>query len=131
MRRTGPTNFFLRKLIKTLKKKANEQNARVWDEIAYYLSKPTRQRPVVNLIKIEKVAKEGETVIIPGKLLAGGDLNKNVTVVYWKASESAIKKLNSKGIKHYTIEEYININPKGSNTRIVLWGEKNEGSNWC
>jgi len=120
MRRTGPTNFFLRKLINTLKKKARENEARVWEEVAYYLSKPTRQRPIVNLIKIEKVAKEGETVIIPGKLLAGGDLNKNVTVVYWRASDSAIKKLDKKGIKHYTIEEYLEVNPKGSNTRIIL-----------
>jgi large subunit ribosomal protein L18e len=120
MRRTGPTNYFLRKLIRELKKQANKENARVWLEIAYYLEKPTRQRPEVNLIKIEKVAKEGETVIIPGKLLAGGDLNKNVTVVYWRASNAAIEKLNKKGIKHYTIEEYMKVNPKGSNTRIIL-----------
>ena len=120
MKRTGPTNFFLRRLINNLKKQANKENAKVWLEVAYYLSKPTRQRPEVNLIKIEKVAKEGETIIIPGKLLAGGDLNKNVTIVYWRASDSAIKKLDKKGIKHYNIEEYLKINPKGSNTRIII-----------
>jgi len=120
MRRTGPTNLFLRKLIEKLKKQSNKENVRVWKEIAYYLEKPTRQRPEVNLIKIEKVAKEGETIIVPGKLLGGGDLNKRVTIVYWKASKSAIKKLEEKGIEHYNLEKYMEINPKGSNTRIIV-----------
>jgi hypothetical protein len=23
------------------------------------------------------------------------------------------------------------VNPKGSNTRIILWGDNNENRNWC
>jgi len=120
MRRTGPTNLFLRKLIEKLKKLSKKENANVWKDVAYYLEKPTRQRPEVNLVKVEKVAKEGETIIIPGKLLGGGNLTKKVTVVYWRASRSAIKKLEENGIEHYSLEKYMEINPKGSNTRILI-----------
>ncbi len=120
MKRTGPTNFFLRKLIRDLKKLSNKENAKIWKEIAYYLELPRRKRVKVNIGKIEKLAKEGETIIIPGKLLGGGLLNKKVTVVYYNASKSAIKKLEKAGAKGMTIEEFIKENPKGSNTRIFI-----------
>jgi large subunit ribosomal protein L18e len=120
MRRTGPTNFFLRKLINDLKKLANKENTKVWKEVAYYLERPRRERVIVNIGKIQKLAKEGETIIVPGKLLAGGLLNKKVTVVFYQASKEALKKLEKAGARGVTIEEYIKENPKGSNTRIFI-----------
>jgi large subunit ribosomal protein L18e len=120
MRRTGPTNFFLRKLINELKKVSNKENVKIWKEVAYYLERPRRERVEVNIGKIQKLAKEGETIIIPGKLLGGGLLNKKVTVVFYQASKEALRKLEKAGARGVTIEEYIKENPKGSNTRIFV-----------
>jgi len=130
MKRTGPTNLFLRKLITKLKKVAKEENAPIWRVVAYHLEKPRRKKVIVNLNKLEKLAKEGETIIIPGKLLGGGLLTKKLTVVYFSASKEALNKLKKSGSKGITLEEYLKENPKGSNTRIFIWGEKND-NNWC
>ena len=130
MKRTGPTNFFLRRLINDLRKLANKENAKVWKEVAYYLGKPRRERVIVNVGKIQKLAKEGETIIIPGKLLAGGLLNKKVTVVFYQASKEALRKLEKAGARGVTIEEYIKENPKGSNTRIFVWGDNDDNRWW-
>ncbi|GAG29486.1 unnamed protein product, partial [marine sediment metagenome] len=49
MKRTGPTNEHLRKLIAELKKLSIEQNAAIWKRIALELERPTRQRRIVNI----------------------------------------------------------------------------------
>jgi len=116
--RTGPTNPELRNLIVDLKKLSIEQNKKIWKRIASDLEKPTNQRRTVNLVKIDRYTKENETVIVPGKVLAGGDLTKKATVAAYQFSESALEKINKVG-KALTIKELIQINPKGNKVRIL------------
>jgi len=91
------SNPELQKTIETLRKKAYTEKSNLWLRIAEDLEKPTRQRIAVNVSRINRVAKEGETIIVPGKVLASGDLEKNVTVIAWQFSNSALKKISEKG----------------------------------
>ncbi|MBW2991963.1 50S ribosomal protein L18e [Candidatus Woesearchaeota archaeon] len=116
--RTGPTNPELRNLITDLKKLSIEQNKKLWKRIASDLEKPTRSRRIVNLVKINKHAKEDETVIVPGKVLAGGDLTKKTTIAAYRFSDSALEKINKIG-KAITIKELMDNNPKGTKVRII------------
>jgi len=44
VKRTGPTNIYLRKLINLLKKEGKKNNSKFWLYVAELLSRPTRKR---------------------------------------------------------------------------------------
>jgi len=118
-KRTGPTNPYLKQLIENLKKKSFELNAPIWKTAAEKLEKSTRKRIEVNLSKIERYANNGDTVIVPGAVLASGQLTKSVNVAAWRFSSTAIEKIKKSKGKILTIEELVQENPKGSNVKII------------
>ncbi len=120
VRRTGPTNITLRKLISILRKASNKYEAPIWDYVADLLSKPARRRPVVNISRIERYARDGEVILVPGKVLGAGILRKRVTVAAFSFSESALLKIRSAGGRAITIEDLIRENPKGSGVRVMV-----------
>jgi large subunit ribosomal protein L18e len=110
-KKTLTTNKVLFDTIRDLKKLSNKTGVNVWKAVAEKLSAPASQRPQVNISRINKFANEGEVVIVPGKLLGDGQITKKVTVVAFKASESAIKKLEAAGGKFIEIRNYISKKP--------------------
>ncbi len=117
-KRTGPTNIQLQKLIKELQELARTQNSLLWKLAAFELSRPTRKRREVNVSNIDMAAEDGETVLVPGKVLSAGELTKKVTVAAWKFSANAKAKINKKG-KAVSIQELMKSNPKGSKVRVI------------
>ena len=115
MKKTGPTNQELQKLIKELKKSSMENQAPIWKRIAIELEKPTRKRISVNLYHINKHVNDGDTIVVPGKVLATGDLTKQVKIAAWTFSEQAADKVKDK----LSIHELLKENPKGKNLRII------------
>jgi len=118
MKRTGPSNIVLRELIKELNKLSSKQKINLWKRVAKDLNRPSRIRRKVNLYKINENAKENETVIVPGKVLATGDINKKITISAFDFSERAKEKINQKG-KAISIQELMKSNPKGNKVRIL------------
>lgn len=119
MKRTGPTNQYLKELIVELKKKSSVDGVRFWNRIASDLERPTRNRRVVNLSKISRHTKEGEFIVVPGKVLSGGDLNHKLTIAAWQFSEKALDKINQKQSKAISIQELMKSNIKGKKIRII------------
>jgi len=115
MKRTGPTNPNLKELIKELKTLSIKEKVGIWKAIAKELEKPTRKRRKVNLYKINKHTNEGETAIIPGKVLSIGNIDKKITIAAYQFSEAAKKKIS----QTITIQELMKKNPKGKNIRII------------
>ncbi len=120
MKRTGPTNIVLRKLIDELEKASKRYNSGAWARVAELLSKPTRRRPEVNLSKINRYAREGEMVVVPGKVLGAGTLEKKVTIAAYSFSKSALEKIKASGSRAITLEQAVRENPRGSNVRIII-----------
>ncbi len=120
MKRTGPTNYLIIRLARELRKAGNENNAKVWHRVAELILRPTRKRVEVNLSKINRYAKENEIVVVPGKVLGSGTLDKPVTVAALSFSKGAILKIKSAGGKAITISELLKENPKGSRVRIMI-----------
>lgn len=117
MKRTGPTNYQLNQLLTELEPKA--QQSRFWRRIAEDLRKPTRQRRIVNLYKIDLFARDGETIVVPGKVLSLGELHKKVNVAAMTFSLEAKRKiLEAKG-KTFSIKELLVHNPDGKKVRIL------------
>lgn len=112
-------NDHVMSLIEALKIRAKESEVALWKRIATELEKPTRQKREVNVYKLDKFARDGETIIVPGKVLGSGAISKKVTVAAISFSESAVAKIQSnKGIV-LSIEELMQKNPKGSKVRIM------------
>ncbi len=101
----GTTNENLRKLIISLKK--TKKPALV--AVAEKLEKPSRKRAEVNLFKIQKYAKEEETVVVPGKVLSEGNLSKKVTIAAYQFSKKAKEKIEKNGSKAISLEELVNM----------------------
>ncbi len=118
-KRTGPTNPVLRKLIRDVRKLGKRKNVRVWLAVAEHLESPRRQRVEVNLSQINRYTVDGETVIVPGKVLAAGALTHPVTVAAFKFSKTAIKKIQSAGGRAITIKQLLEENPSGSGVRLM------------
>jgi len=105
-------------LIEELRQKSLAEGVKLWKRIAKDLEKPSRQRRSVNIYKIEQFAKDGETVVVPGKVLSLGQLTKKLNVAAWTFSKEAEQKINKVG-KTITIQQLIKENPKGKKVRIL------------
>lgn len=119
MKRTGPTNIVLVKLVAELKKRSNEQEAGIWGRVADDLERPTRQRRVVNLSSISRYTKENEVIIVPGKVLGSGDLQHKVTISAFSFSDGAKEKIEKAGAKIVPLLELSKVNPSGKGIRII------------
>lgn len=113
------TNPGLRILVQDLKKKSWENEAPIWRDIAKRLEKPTKARVVVNLSRIDRYANEGDTVLVPGKLLAAGAITKKVKVAAYGFSAAAVEKITAAGGECVSIESLVETNPQGTNVKIL------------
>ncbi|WP_407356870.1 50S ribosomal protein L18e [Methanolobus sp. WCC5] len=106
-------------LIAALKEGARQNEVAIWRDVAQRLEKPGRNYAQVNLSKINRYAKDGETVLVAGKVLGSGLLDKAVTVAAYNFSVTAMEKITDLGGKCLTIEQMLEENPKGSGIRIL------------
>src|SRR5512136_1992891 len=113
------TNPNLVVLIQHLKDASRENEAPVWRDIALRLEGPIRHWAEVNVGKINRYASENEVVVVPGKLLGAGEIEKKVTVAAYRSSGQARDKIVKAGGKSLSIEQLVAQNPKGSNVRIM------------
>ena len=107
------TNPELVKTIIEAKKKKN------WLEVAGALSSPRAKRINMNLDKINDEAKDGEIVVVAGKVLSQGELNKKIKVVALGFSEMAKEKISKAKGEILTILEEIKKNPEAKNVRFL------------
>jgi large subunit ribosomal protein L18e len=112
------TNPRLSSLVAELKSVARDADANVWQDVAARLEKPRRTHAEVNLGRIERYAQEDETVIVPGKVLGSGALQKSVTVAAVDFSSTAETKIEQVG-ETIDLEQAIEQNPEGSNVRVI------------
>ncbi|MDR2830440.1 MAG: 50S ribosomal protein L18e [Methanobrevibacter sp.] len=118
-KRINKTNPNFVELVRTLKDKYAIEGSAIWKDVAKRLERATRRRAEVNLSKINRFSTDDETVLIPGKVLASGILDHKVKVVALNFSETAKEKIESIGGECISIRDIMEINPKGSNIRIL------------
>ncbi|MCL5675061.1 MAG: uL15 family ribosomal protein [Candidatus Marsarchaeota archaeon] len=85
-------------------------------ELYRLVSKPKRQRISVNLQKLGRLAGESENVIVPGKVLGNGSLDKKLNISAIEYSKSALEKLKSRNCSVIELEEML----KKENVRIIV-----------
>ena len=107
----------LQELISSLKKQSIEHKTGVWKRVALELEKPTRMHRVVNLSKIEKYTENNDVVIVPGKLLSGGELTKKITIIAYNYSQKTVDKLGKSTV--ISIEDALKKYPDAKNIKII------------
>src|SRR3989344_5738581 len=110
------TNPELVETVKLIRKNSSWNNL----GIAEHLSSSSRKMPEVNLAKIELHSEQGDNIIIPGKVLGAGSINKKIKVCAFKFSKEALTKLKDKKCDVLTISEEINKNPKATGLRVLI-----------
>ena len=119
MKRNEKTNPGLVNLIQELKKHSWKVDAPIWRDIAVRLEKPSRNWAEVNVGRIARFVKKGETIVVPGKVLGAGDIDFNVTVGAYQISNQARKKIELAGGKVIDIQGLVKAKPKGKGVRII------------
>ncbi|MEA3378742.1 MAG: 50S ribosomal protein L18e [Nanoarchaeota archaeon] len=112
------TNPGLNGLIKELNSLSAKKNVRIWKRLASDLERPNRIRRIINIEKLNKYAKEGETIAVPGKVLGDCGLKQKLTVAAWQFSQSAKEQINKNG-KAISLKQLMKDNPKGKKVRIL------------
>ena len=90
-----------------------------WLGLARLLSGPSSNYSSFNLSEINKHAKEGDTILVVGKVLGEGDLTKKVRLVALSIAHSANEKLKKTKSEFVTIAEEIKKNPKAEGVKIL------------
>jgi large subunit ribosomal protein L18e len=118
-----------KKLIEKQKKKKNSTDLvktinfakknKKWLKVAEVLSSPRRRRINLNIKEINEKSKEGENVVIPGKILSQGEMNKKMKIVALNFSKKAEEKLKKGGCEVITILEEIKKNPEMNGLKIL------------
>ena len=119
MKKIKATNPELVKLIQDLKKKSRENKTELWRSIAKRLSASNRSRIAVNVSRLNRYTKEGETIAVPGKVLGAGNPDHPMTVAAFAFSDLAKAKiLKAKG-KCLSIRDLMEKNPTGKNVKLM------------
>jgi len=111
-------NSDLVRLIVELRRTARSQKAPVWATVADRLERPRHQVVPVNVGHLDRWTEAGETVVVPGKLLADGRLSKKLTVAAFAYSKEARTKIHAAGGTAVSVAELMKSKPDGSGVRV-------------
>jgi large subunit ribosomal protein L18e len=109
----------LARVIIELRKAARAHKAPVWRAAAERLSRPRHQVLPLNVAHLERLANPQETIVVPGKLLAEGNLTKPLTVGAVAYSSEAQSKVRAAGGKAISISELLKSHPDGKGVRLL------------
>ncbi len=116
------------KIEKQLKRKTNPELVETliackknknWIKIVEILSGPRKNRINLNLEELNKKIKDEKIVVVPGKILSQGELDKKIKIVALDFSEKAKEKLKKAGIDTLTILKEIKKNPEAKGIKIL------------
>jgi len=106
-------------LIRDLKKHSRENQTDLWRCLARHLSKSKRSRIAVNLSRLNRFTTDGETVVVPGKVLGAGNAKHPLNVAAFAFSERAQSKIKIAKGKCLSIRDLMKKNPSGKNVKIM------------
>jgi len=119
VRKARTTNPELIELTSFLRKQSRENKVEIWRDIAERLTKPKRTRIAVNLSRLNRYTQKSETVAVPGKVLATGEITHPITIAAFAFSGKAREKIKAVRGRCVSFSDLIKKNPRGSNVKII------------
>jgi large subunit ribosomal protein L18e len=119
VKKVKATNPELIALIRDLKKKSREKQTELWRHLAERLSGSKRSRIAVNVSRLNRYTKEGDTVAVPGKVLGAGKADHPMTIAAFAFSDQAQSKIQEAKGNCLSLRELMEKNPEGSNVKVM------------
>ncbi|HJS65558.1 MAG TPA: 50S ribosomal protein L18e [Nitrososphaeraceae archaeon] len=91
----------------------------IWKSIEKKFKSSRSNRSEVNVSKLDNITKEGDIVIVPGKVLGSGIINHKIILSSFSISVAAMKKVIDCGGEVITINELVKQYPDGKGVRII------------
>ena len=98
---------------------AEGSKAKFWQAIAKNLKRPKRTIYEVNLYRLENVADDKLTNVVPGIVLGTGEISKKINVAAWKFSGSAKQKIEKAGGKCWSLNHLWETNKDGKGVKLI------------
>src|SRR5207247_2160682 len=117
--RRPKTNPHLQRVVRELREVSREAGGAIWRDVADRLERSRKNWSEVNLSRLSRYAAKGEQIVVPGVVLATGEISTPLTVAAFRASGAARKKIEAAGGKAISLLELAVQNPKGSGVRIM------------
>jgi ribosomal protein L18E len=90
-----------------------------WLKVAKLISSSRRKYLKINLSEIDENTKDGDTIVIVGKVLSLGNVTKKLRICAFGFSSPARDKLKKAKAEIVSISEEIKKNPKGEGIKII------------
>src|SRR3989442_4554272 len=119
MAKSPKTNPHLQRVVRELREVSREAGSAIWRDVADRLERSRKNWSEVNLSRLSRYAAKGEQIVVPGVVLATGEIKTPVTVAAFRTSAAAQKKIEAAGGRAITLLELAVQNPKGSGIRIM------------
>jgi large subunit ribosomal protein L18e len=103
----------------TLRIASKRTKAPLWKDVERRLLNSRNNRREVNVDKLSKFTKEGDVIIVPGKVLGAGNLGHSVKVYAYSISKLASRKINEAGGQILGLTDLIEKYPHGSGVKII------------
>ncbi len=97
-------------------KKASSEKKGIWKSVYKHLAVPRRRRVSVNLFKLDKYTKDGDKVVVPGKVLSTGKISHSIDIVAMEYSAKALEKLKASNCNIRDLSYMIN----EKNVKVVV-----------
>jgi large subunit ribosomal protein L18e len=109
----------LLRVVHALRLAARAHDAPLWASVADRLERARHQTPAVNVGQLDRIAEAEQTLVVPGKVLADGDLSKKLTVAAFSYSAGARTKIHAAGGLALTLDDLLKSKPNGAGVRLI------------
>ncbi|MBI5036836.1 50S ribosomal protein L18e [Candidatus Micrarchaeota archaeon] len=112
----GPESIVTLRLLNALRKAKKP----VWARVAEIIRAPRRRRPEISLARLGRVTKEGDKVVVPGKIIGAGKVGHKLTIGYLAVSKASVDELEKEGIEAMPFAKFIEANKDGKGVKIIV-----------
>ncbi|MCL4322879.1 MAG: 50S ribosomal protein L18e [Candidatus Thermoplasmatota archaeon] len=115
-RKTSPK---IKETVKTILELSRENQSPLWRDIAKRLSETRQNYADLNVGKISKLCKDGDIVVVPGKVLGSFFAVGKVKISALDISEKAMRKVKESGSEFIPLQDLAKENPEPKNIKIM------------
>ncbi|MCL4344888.1 MAG: 50S ribosomal protein L18e [Candidatus Thermoplasmatota archaeon] len=116
---SNKTDSNVKETVEHLNAVSRENQTPLWRDIAERIAGSRRNYASINIGKISKLCNEGDTVVVPGKILGGGYVEKKLKVSALYISEKALRKMSEAGGEFIPLDAIADREPKGTNLKVM------------
>lgn len=113
------TNAVILHMARELKDASKKNKAPIWSRLAELALKPSSARRTINVSEIDRLTKDGDVIIVPGKVLGTGGMSHKITLCSFSISNSGAQKILDQGGKILSYSELIKNHPTGKGVTII------------